>query len=445
MTAIKKIIKSIIILLSIGIIFSCKEKKHPTKQKNKLENNTKLTINKDLYSKYHYIVQNGVLLYGDKKMDYTSEEIDTLDFLEPVEIIKKHKDLNHSFTNSGSKDKKLNGFVCRIKTLNNKKGYIFSEHLKTYGELSRLINLQGLDEKSISKNGKFSKPKALLRLFNRFDQTSSKPYYYTTANRLSLRKNPSLDAELITVLKYLEPIVIIKNLQHKKEIIDDSELGEIRGNWCRVKLLNGKEGYIFNGYIAPFEQLSEQLNPKGIVPEELLINGKLKTTTALSRFLDVMGKPDSVKYYTVVKDDFSQKIKREHKNGIVYISQNVPYEENLDLFGSSWIYDDVKTRHYYKNGIEYEELNGEVSFSSIDFKNNNYIMYNGFRIDSATTLNTIIKLFPIQSIHKSWRYNDHPSKLYEFGTVREKNNGSEIYWQLYCDQKASSFNVYWYD
>ncbi|GAA4114243.1 hypothetical protein GCM10022393_13570 [Aquimarina addita] len=89
----------------------------------------------------------------------------------------------------------------------------------------------------------------------------------------------------------------------------------------------------------------------------------------------------------------------------------------FELGNGGWVYDDFNIRFYYKNGMEYEELNEAVGFSNIDFMlNDNYLEYNGFRIESSTTLKTITRLFPIQSINKRMRYDDPQEELYEFGT-----------------------------
>ncbi|WP_158596991.1 SH3 domain-containing protein [Aquimarina sp. BL5] len=212
---------------------------------------------------------------------------------------------------------------------------------------------------------------------------NSKEYFYTVANRLSLRKKPSLAAKRIAVLKYLEPLEIIENFPNKKETISDKKDGIVRGNWCKVRLLNGIEGYAFNGYIKSFEELPQKLNPKGIEPNELLINGKLKTTTSLKYFLDIIGKPDSIMSYELSKkNDFSDKIEREDRDGILYILQNINAFTDanngdfLDAGYGGWVYNNIRMKYFYKNGIEYEELNGEVSFSNIDFAiNNNFITY----------------------------------------------------------------------
>jgi len=426
------------------LFFSCKEKIQQPEKIADVETATitenSTTTEKKQITEYHYVAQNNVFLYDGIDLSYKSEKIDTLNFLEPIKIITKRKDLEYSI--GGYRE--LDGYICYIQTLDGTKGFIFSEYLKTYDELSKRFNMKDLDKNSIANNGRLSKAEGMLRLFNSLDDKPSKKYSYTIANRLSLRKNPLLDAKRITVLKYLEPLEIIENLPNKKETIEDKEDGTIHGNWCKVRLLNGTEGYAFNGYIKPFGELSEKLFPKGIEEDELLINGKLKTTTTLDYFLEVIGKPDSIKYYQVVKDDYSDKIERTYIDGILYIIQNT--DQHLELGDGGWIYDDLDVHFYYKNGIEYEELNGEVGFSNIDFtQNNNYLEYNGFRIDSTTTLKAITKLFPIQSIHKPWRYDEDDGQFFEFGTIREKNNGTEVFWQLHCSKKATSFNVYWYD
>lgn len=423
------------------ILFGCKTDKKQPNQKEKLINIGTTNINQ--YSKYHYVVENSVALYEDTDMNYKSKVVDILDFLEPVEILKEHKDLIQTITYGSQKE--ITGYICSIKTLDGEKGFIFSEHLKTYDELEKRFDMRNLNEDSIEKNGRISKAEGMLRFFDSFDNKPYKRYSYTIANRLSLRETPSLDAKRITVLKYLEPLEIIENLPNKKDSIEDQEDGIINGNWCKVRLLNGIEGYAFNGYIKEFGELSEKLNPKGIESDELLINGKLKTTTTLKRFLEVMEKPDSIRSYKVVKDDFSGKTNREFKNGILNVVQNTPYNY-LEYGDGGWVYDDVRMKYYYKNGIEYEELNGEVGFSSVDFtQNNNYLIYNGFKIDSSTTLQTVVRLFPVQSINKPRKYDVDAGEVFEFGTVRAKNQGTEIYWQLDCSKKVKSFNVYWYD
>ncbi|WP_299313660.1 SH3 domain-containing protein [uncultured Aquimarina sp.] len=437
----------ITIILILSLFFSCKEKNQQAVKKTKnaiLEHAKQKTISQD--TTYYYVAENGTILYSDININYSSEKIDTLDFLEPVEILKKHKDLKHTVGYGGYYNRKdLKGYICKIRTLNGKVGFIFNQHLKTYDDLSKLLKMNGFDKKSIIKNGRLSKAEAMLRLSNSFDNKPSKNYFYTIANRLSLRKKPSLDAQRITVLKYLEPMEVIENLPNKKETIEDEEDGPVHGNWCKVRLLNGTEGYTFNGYIIPFNKLSEKLNPKGIEGNELLINGKLKTISTLNDFLEVMGRPDSIRSYNVVENDFSGKIQREYENEILHIVQDIPYNY-LEYGEGGWIYNDINMKYYYKNGIEYEELNGETAFSNIDFTiNNNYLEYNGFRIDSSTTLKTITKLFPIQFISRRQRYNHNDGMLFQFGAIREKNNGSEIYWQLNCSKKAESFNVYWYD
>jgi len=425
------------------LLFSCKEKSKQSVTIGEISD-TKEKQEPPLQSIYHYVAENGVTLYSDVNIDYTSKKIRSLDFLEPVEIIEVYKNQTHTVSYGGLRE--LRGYVCKIKTQNDQEGFIFSELIKTYEELSKRVDMTGLDQKSIDQHGRISKAEGMRRLFNSLDNKPAKEYHYTIANRLSLRKKPSLDAERITVLKYLEPVEVLENFPNKKETIEDKQDGIIQGNWCKIRMLDSTEGYAFNGYIQSFSKLSKELGPKGIEANELRINGTLKTKTTLERFLEVIGTPDSIRSYKVVKDDFSGTTHREYQNGILYIVQNTPFEE-LDYGEGGWIYDDVAMTYYYKNGIEYEELNGEVSFSNIDFtQNNNYLTYNGSKIDSTTSLKTISNLFPVQSMHIWRRYDDTDGEVFEFGTTREKsNNGFETYWQLYCEKKARGFNVYWYD
>lgn len=429
----------IITICIIAISYFSKQK---IDQNSPIKKNTiKIAKIDSLPTEFHYIIENHTILYGDSNINYTSTEIDTLDFLEPVQILKHHKELKHSI--GGYRD--LEGYVCYVKTLHNKKGYLFSEHLQSYKELSALLDTEELDFQSVLKKGRLSKAEGIDRLIESFDNQPTKELYYSIANRLSLRKGPSLQAKKIKILKYLEPMEVIENLVDKKETVLDNEDGIIKGNWCHIKLLNGTEGYVFNGYIKPFEELSDKLNQKGIEADELLINGKLKVTTSLDEFLEVMGKPDSIKSYTIVDDWNANLIHKHYEDGVLIIQEET--DPHLELGDGGWVYQDLEMQFFYKNGIEYEELEGEVGFASIDFmQNNNFLVYNGIRIDSSTTLKTIAKLFPIQTINKRWRYDsENYAHFYEFGTLREKNDATEIYWQLYYDKKATSFNVYWYD
>ncbi len=84
----------ITILLIVCLFFSCKEKgQQPAEtKKNVISENTKQKISTQ-NTTYYYVVENGTILYNDINIDYSSKKIDTLDFLEPVEILKRHKDL----------------------------------------------------------------------------------------------------------------------------------------------------------------------------------------------------------------------------------------------------------------------------------------------------------------------------------------------------------------
>ncbi|MFD2561728.1 SH3 domain-containing protein [Aquimarina rubra] len=266
-----------------------------------------------------------------------------------------------------------------------------------------------------------------------------KEYFYTIADRLSLREKPSVNSKRIAILRYLEPIEIIENLIDKTETVIDKEDGEINGNWVKIKLLNGQIGYAFNGYIKSLKKLSSKLKPKGIDDADFLINGKLKAHTSLKRLLNYIGKPDSIRSFNVVKDDYSYKIKRKYKNGILYIIEDT--DQYFELGDGGWIYQDFKVKFYYKNGIEYEELNGEVGFVSIDFKiKNNYLEYSGMRIDNSTSYKEICKLFPIQAKKEDCK------KGFKINAIRSKHDYVDAFYILDLEnEKPNKFYFYWYD
>lgn len=268
---------------------------------------------------------------------------------------------------------------------------------------------------------------------------TDKEYFYTIANKLSLREKPSLDSKRILILRYLEPIEILENLTYKAETIIDEKEGKIKGNWCKVKLLNGQIGYVFSGYIKSFSDLSPKLKPKGIDDADFLINGKLKAYTSLKELLNYIEKPDSIKSFNVVKDDYTYNVKRKYKNGVLYIIENT--DQYFELGDGGWIYQDFNVKFYYKNGIEYEELDEKVGFVSLDFNiNNNYLEYCGIRIDSSTSYKEICKLFPIQT------KKEDCSKGIEINATRSKNDFIDAFYILNLENgKPQKFYYYWYD
>ncbi|TPN85869.1 SH3 domain-containing protein [Aquimarina algicola] len=271
--------------------------------------------------------------------------------------------------------------------------------------------------------------------------------YYVYANGLTFREQPSLTAKKISTLKYLEPVYLLKNHPDKQETISD-EGNTIIGNWVYVRLLNGKKGYLFNGFLRTVNEL-DSLPPKGMLAEELLINGKLNIKSTKEEFINVLGKPDSIKSFIVVEDDDLVGEKNEYYyEDIYYIEENVAEYFGTEEGDLMW-YDSPETQLFYKNGVAYEELNNEISFLSINFMSdeNNFLDYDGFRIDSQTTKQEIITIFPITTKENKWCYeNKEEFCSFDFGFMRTKDTGSEISWNLsFTNQKATTFSFYYYD
>lgn len=84
-------------------------------------------------------------------------------------------------------------------------------------------------------------------------EVGSKIYVHAN-NGLVLRKSPSKDGEKITTLnKDGKPLMVLElpdiNNQYTAEKIGDFEL---RGGWIKVKTIDGKEGYVFEGYVSKY-------------------------------------------------------------------------------------------------------------------------------------------------------------------------------------------------
>ncbi|MBL3657617.1 hypothetical protein [Fulvivirga sediminis] len=419
------------LLIVVLLLFSCKKSRQLNEtvdiEKDKGKNEKKGAVQPP---KYYYVINNMAHLYEDTD----SEPSDTLHFLEPIKVI------DYKLNRNGD------AYVCKVETLDGNIGYLSSEDFKSYSELSDRFNMEGLDEKSIEGGRRLSAKEGTLRLIQGLDNRPSTDYHYTIFNMVTLYEEPSFTSEKVVDLKYLAPVEVMEKLEGKEEVVVEVEKSEsVQGNWCKVKILNGTQGYVFDGFIRSFTQLPDKLLPKGIETDELLINGKLKAVTSLDQFIDVLGKPDSIRYYNII-EGYNEvgDITRQQKDGVLYVIENV--DQILEYGDGGWIYDDLRVHFYYKAGIEYEELEGEVSFSNIDFtKNNNFLLYNGFKIDSSTSFIEIAKLFPIHTINARISDDDDASTSYEFCGRRDKNQAADIYWILSCSRNAEQFFVYWYD
>ena len=85
----------------------------------------------------------------------------------------------------------------------------------------------------------------------------SLPYTHYTSDYLRIRKDSSLDAEIITVL---EPNIGVEFVQKgKKDTIDG-----ITANWVKVSSANGYVGWCFAGYLNPIEKKVSEVLAKDV-------------------------------------------------------------------------------------------------------------------------------------------------------------------------------------
>lgn len=110
-----------------------------------------------------------------------------------------------------------------------------------------------------------------------------------------------------------------------------------------------------------------------MLAEDIRFNGKTKRIFDLKDFEKVFGKPDSIR---LMADE----------EPCAYI-----FEEGT-----------LEDKYLYKNGSCFENSREKVGVNEFRFLNGNYILYKDQRIDAATTLDDIKKIFPnsVQNIRK---------------------------------------------
>lgn len=113
-----------------------------------------------------------------------------------------------------------------------------------------------------------------------------------------------------------------------------------------------------------------QINSIEILDEDLLIfNGKVKRFFSLKDFKKNFGEADSSKMM-------------KHEERCAYVFQNIDTTKNL------------QDKFLYKGGSRFENSNEKVAIDAFKFTKNNFILYNGIKLDASTTIAQLQKIFP---------------------------------------------------
>jgi len=265
------------------------------------------------------------------------------------------------------------------------------------------------------------------------EMTSLNRYFITSDNGIYIRDKPSLSGEKIGFLKYLDPVYVLKVMPKNEDVIYDKD-EIIGGNWVLIKndSVKEKESYVFNGFLKKRNEL-KSFPSKGLDGYKMLINGKLGFECKINEFIKTLGKPDSILSYRTHKD-YYHKLSRSDKDGVLQIIRYI----SEDFDAESWHFDDVNARTFYKNGIEYEELNGQMFFTSINLKSNpKYsIKYKNHIWNSKTTIEDLFLLFPNPNASCGGHCIELPFK-----------EGHETSWVMGFDDNDnfSSLQFYYYD
>ncbi len=85
-------------------------------------------------------------------------------------------------------------------------------------------------------------------------ESAVKKLYVHAAKGLVLRKSPGKDGEKITTLPYRGPAVeVLETLSSAGRFVAERFDGQnIEGDWLRVRTHDGKEGYVFGGYLSRY-------------------------------------------------------------------------------------------------------------------------------------------------------------------------------------------------
>jgi len=271
-------------------------------------------------------------------------------------------------------------------------------------------------------------------VFTSIGQNIEGPYYSIAKNGLIIRDKPSLKGKKIGKIKYLESVDVKHILFDKQQTVRDN--GKIiKGYWVSIEY-DDKNAYIFDGFLKLKGEIKKVKREK-INRSLLRINGMLSYKCTESEFVKHIEKPDSIVVNTVKHMSVSNNYKIKFNNKFTKLYKYKYYEYEDDIECAHFHGNCHNTKTYYKDGIVYEEFDGEMILVKIDFKNKpNFIEYKKYLWNNKSTFNEMFKLFPL---HQTFTNKSLP--YYTF--IEHQHFHVEIKWHMSFNKLNNRLNEFY--
>ncbi|WP_291129315.1 hypothetical protein [Flavobacterium sp. UBA7682] len=185
------------------------------------------------------------------------------------------------------------------------------------------------------------------------------------------------------------------------------------------KKTRNEEVKIPNNTIEPDSAKIKDYPNEVMLEDDMLFNGKLKRYFSLKDFENVFGKADSIKLLA------------EEEPCTYIFDTEVQTNDSND------------NQYFYKDGSRYENYKEKVAVDKFKFLKNNFIVYRGKILSSATSINDLKKLFPnaIQNIKTMEVVGE--GKLQIIQLRDEENNLSDGHINVYL-KKGKLYYIHWW-
>ena len=152
--------------------------------------------------------------------------------------------------------------------------------------------------------------------------------------------------------------------------------------------------------------------------EDILFNGRLKKYFTLSEFETVFGQNDSIK---LISEEGSCYTIFENKDGSV----------------------DPEDKYLYKEGSRFENSKDKVAVDEFKFTKSNFILFKGVRLDSATSISDLQKIFPnaTKNIGSMDVYKE--GKLQVIQLREDENNVSDGHINIFI-KNGKLYSMHWW-
>jgi hypothetical protein len=153
--------------------------------------------------------------------------------------------------------------------------------------------------------------------------------------------------------------------------------------------------------------------------DEILFNGKLTRYFTLRKFEQLFGKADSIKLMS-------------EEEPCSYIFINKDGSKNID------------DKYLYKDGSKFENSKNKVAVDEFRFTKNNFLLYKGIKLNAATTISDLQKIFPnaVNNIGTMDVYGEGILKVIQLR--EDKNNISEGHIEVFIKNGKLYFMHWWF-